>query len=109
MRSLRFTALATLVALATSCSSGEPLAPAEDGPLPEDSQLVTFTVEGMSCEACPPQVRKKVAALEGIDLADVAVDLEAGTCSVRWQDGDPSAEAIEKSVEGSRFTLAAQP
>jgi len=109
MRISRFTVLAALAALAASCSSGADLPPAAEGPLPEDTKLVTFQVEGMSCEACPPQVRKKVAALDGIDLADVDVDLEAGTCSVRWQEGDPAVEAIEKSVEGTQFTLAAKP
>jgi len=109
MRLARFFSLAAAAALTVSCSAevAEPPPPAETGALPEGTQLVNFKVEGMGCEACPPQVRQKVAALEGIDVADVDVDLEAGTCSIRWQEGDPSVEAIEKSVEGSQFTLLA--
>lgn len=106
MRTLTLTALATIAALCAGCTAAEDLPAPADGPLPAHTTQVTFSVEGMSCEACPPQVRKKVASLEGIDPADVDVDLEAATCTVRVQEGDPSAEAIAKTVEGSQFTLA---
>jgi copper chaperone CopZ len=72
-----------------------------------ETQVVHFTVEGMGCEACPPQVRKKIASLEGIEEADVDVDLESATCDVRLQPGDPDVEAILASVEGTQFTLKA--
>jgi hypothetical protein len=52
-------------------------------------------------------LRKAIAKLDGLAEGDVAVDYKAKTCTIRVQEGDPSAEAIMDAVNSaSRFTLA---
>ena len=56
--------------------------------------------------ACPPQLRKAIATLDGIEESDIAVDYDAKTATVSLGEGDPSVEQILACVSGTKYTLA---
>lgn len=57
--------------------------------------VMTFKVEGMSCNHCKENVEKAVSAVEGV--ASVHVDLNSGKLEI---DGKPDAETVITTVEG---------
>ena len=56
-------------------------------------QTYTFTIEGMTCEACANTATKALQSIKGID--NVTVDLDSKVAIVR---GNVSKEAIKKAI-----------
>lgn len=63
----------------------------------------TYTVQGMTCDACARNVSEEVGAVAGIE--SVSVDLASGTVSVTaWQ--PVAADQIRDAVEEAGYRLA---
>lgn len=62
---------------------------------------MNIKVEGMSCQHCVNAVR---AALEGLDLKNVSVDLDSGAVSF---DDNPSvsSEVLKEAIEEEGFKI----
>lgn len=64
---------------------------------------VVFAVKGMSCSGCARSIERKLLATPGVQSA--AVDLEAATANVTFDDAVTDAHALEKAVEGLGFEV----
>lgn len=73
-----------------------------------NAQQVSFQVNGMNCEACPPSVKTAVAGALGVDASKVKVDLESKTCTVEGAALTPEQEeAIATALAATnKFSIA---
>jgi copper chaperone len=62
-------------------------------------------VEGMSCEHCVKAIAGAVGALPGID--GVAVDLEAGTVTVKYDAVQSPLDKIKLEIEDQGYDVVA--
>jgi copper ion binding protein len=60
-------------------------------------------VEGMMCEHCVGAVTRAVTALEGVSA--VAVSLEAGTATVKYEPEKVGVEAIKAAIEEQGYDV----
>jgi mercuric ion binding protein len=58
----------------------------------EDSQIVTFDVEKMTCATCPIAVKKAMLRVDGVE--DVSVDLDAKIAVVTYDSNLTTPSAI---------------
>jgi copper chaperone len=65
---------------------------------------VTINIEGMSSEHCVKAVTDAASALPSV--ADVAVDLGAGTASLAYDPAEVSLEAIKEAIEDQGYDVA---
>ncbi|MDR3051806.1 MAG: copper ion binding protein [Oscillospiraceae bacterium] len=61
-------------------------------------------VDGMSCEHCVRAITKAVSALPGI--GSVAVDLQAGTVTVRHDPDQSPVNKIKLAIEDQGYDVA---
>ena len=59
-----------------------------------------FSVSGMTCASCSAHVEKAVAAVPGVQTANVDLESKTATVSV---DGSVSDEALKAAVDGAGY------
>ena len=67
-------------------------------------EKITLKVGGMSCEHCAKAVTNAVAGVTG--TADVAVDLEAGQVSFKYDPETASLETIKAAITEEEYTVS---
>lgn len=74
----------------------------------KDSHVsTTFTVENMTCAACPITVKKAMSRVEGVQ--SVQVDFDAKTATVDYDPELADAKAIEDASSAVGFPAHAMP
>ena len=63
----------------------------------------TYLVTGMSCEHCVKHVKKAVSEMDVV--ASVAVDLAAGTMTVRYDEKKIGFDDLKNAVEDAGYGL----
>ena len=66
--------------------------------------MIEVTIAGMSCDHCVQHVRQALSALAGV--AEVAVDLQAGTARVQASSGVGDAQ-IRAALEEEGYAVTA--
>lgn len=66
-------------------------------------QVMTFNVEGMSCNHCVNSIKNAVGALEGVNQVDV--DLVGKKVTVNVNAGKISAQAIREAIEDQGYEV----
>jgi len=61
-------------------------------------------IGGMTCQGCVRSVTKKLTGVAGVSSADV--NLEKGSASVEYDDGQTTAPALIAAVQQIGFTAA---
>jgi len=64
-----------------------------------------LNVQGMSCEHCRMAVTRAVSAVPGV--AGVEVDLEAGTVTVRFEEGKVPLDILRRAIQGEGYEVVA--
>ena len=64
------------------------------------SQIITLSVPGMTCAACPITVKKALTKVEGVTKAEVSYEREA---IVTFDDAKTSAQALTKATEDAGY------
>jgi copper chaperone CopZ len=96
----------TLVACLGGLCSG--CAPSAAGPasasssVPEGTQTLEFSVEGMICPRCEPKVADAVKVVPGVKSVEVSFEAKKATLVADL--GQVSAAAVEKAVADAGFT-----
>lgn len=73
---------------------------------PSRLRTMTLEIEGMTCEGCSVHVRKALAAVPGVESAEVR--FEEATARVRFDAGSPpSTKALLSAVEGAGYHASA--
>jgi len=67
-------------------------------------EKITLKVGGMSCEHCAKAVTGAVTSVAG--TADVAVDLEAGQVTFKYDPAKGSLDAIKAAIKEEEFSVA---
>jgi periplasmic mercuric ion binding protein len=62
------------------------------GPPPATERTVTLAVDNMTCETCPPIVRKSLARIPGVAKADISA--KTGTATVVFDDTVASVDVL---------------
>lgn len=57
-----------------------------------EEKTIVLSVENMTCAACPYIVKKRLAAVEGVN--SVAVSFESKTATVIYDDGEVAVAAL---------------
>lgn len=83
--------LATLIALAATLST----------PAWAATKIVTLSVPGMTCEACPITVKKALSKVAGVQKA--AVSFEKREAVVTFDDAKTNAEALSKATANTGY------
>ena len=73
-----------------------------------EASILSFTVEGMTCEACSVPVRQALESVPGVLAA--SIDFESSRALIR-PDGSapPKVEALTQAVEEAGYTLIPAP
>lgn len=87
------TLLSALILVSVSILSANPVAEAAQ---PIELQIVTLSVENMTCSMCPITVRKSLEKVPGV--VDVRADYETRTATVTY---DPSKSDIQALTEAT--------
>lgn len=87
------TLLSALILVSVSILSAIPVAEAAQ---PIELQIVTLSVENMTCSMCPITVRKSLEKVPGV--VDVRADYETRTATVTY---DPSKSDIQALTEAT--------
>ncbi|HCF6318540.1 TPA: mercury resistance system periplasmic binding protein MerP [Pseudomonas aeruginosa] len=65
------------------------------------SQIITLSVPGMTCAACPITVKKALTKVEGVTKAEVSY--EKREAIVTFDDAKTSAQALTKAREDAGY------
>ncbi|ABR81298.1 mercury resistance system periplasmic binding protein MerP [Pseudomonas aeruginosa] len=65
------------------------------------SQIITLSVPGMTCAACPITVKKALTKVEGVTKAEVSY--EKREAIVTFDDAKTSAQALTKATEDAGY------
>lgn len=65
------------------------------------SQIITLSVPGMTCAACPITVNKALTKVEGVTKAEVSY--EKREAIVTFDDAKTSAQALTKATEDAGY------
>ena len=65
------------------------------------SQIITLSVPGMTCAACPITVKKALTKVEGVTKAEVSY--EKREAIVTFDDAKTSAQALTKATEDTGY------
>lgn len=66
-------------------------------------QVMTFDVEGMSCNHCVNSIKNAVGALDGVKQVDV--DLKGKKVTVGVSAGKTTAQAIREAIEDQGYEV----
>ena len=66
-------------------------------------QVMTFAVEGMSCNHCVNSIKNAVGALDGVKQVDV--DLKGKKVTVGVSAGKTTAQAIREAIEDQGYEV----
>jgi periplasmic mercuric ion binding protein len=65
------------------------------------SQIITLSVPGMTCAACPITVKKALTKVEGVTKAEVSY--EKREAIVTFDDAKTSAQALTKATDDAGY------
>ena len=65
------------------------------------SQIITLSVPGMTCAACPITVKKALTKVEGVTKAEVSYEKREAV--VTFDDAKTSAQALTKATEDAGY------
>lgn len=65
---------------------------------------ITLNVKGMSCGHCVKAVEGALGELKGVNRA--LVDLQAGTVTVEYQDGEVGQDQMKEAIEDAGYDVA---
>ncbi|QKR05765.1 mercury resistance system periplasmic binding protein MerP [Pseudomonas aeruginosa] len=65
------------------------------------SQIITLSVPGMTCAACPITVKKALTKVEGVTKAEVSY--EKREAIVTFDDAKTGAQALTKATEDAGY------
>lgn len=65
------------------------------------SQIITLSMPGMTCAACPITVKKALTKVEGVTKAEVSY--EKREAIVTFDDAKTSAQALTKATEDAGY------
>lgn len=65
------------------------------------SQIITLSVPGMTCAACPITVKKALTKVEGVTKAEVSY--EKREAIITFDDAKTSAQALTKATEDAGY------
>jgi len=65
------------------------------------SQIITLSVPGMTCAACPITVKKALTKVEGVTKAEVSYGKREAI--VTFDDAKTSAQALTKATEDAGY------
>lgn len=65
------------------------------------SRIITLSVPGMTCAACPITVKKALTKVEGVTKAEVSY--EKREAIVTFDDAKTSAQALTKATEDAGY------
>lgn len=78
--------------------------PAEQRLVSNAGQILTLSIEGMTCEACAVGLKDKLEKTPGV--AGASVDYSAGTANVTLSNQEPaSMDDLQTAVEGAGYSI----
>jgi periplasmic mercuric ion binding protein len=71
------------------------------GPAWAGAKMVTLSVSGMTCAACPITIKKALQKVEGVEKTGVNYDKKEAV--VTYDDAKTGVEALTKATEGAGY------
>lgn len=65
--------------------------------------VLSLTVEGMSCNHCVNSIKKAVGILDGVD--NVNIDLKAKTVTIEYDSGKVDVKAIKDTIQDQGYDV----